>query len=104
MKRIKNIRSHFNSSLWLDFEPGVSYVYSVVPGQVGCSGNIMGLHFCYKVLSKTSFHAHVFTLHIVNNVHVRIPYNSTPYNSFNIWFNVRCISGDKWSVSAVIQF
>ena len=88
-----------NSSLWLDSEPGVSYVYSVVPGQVGCSGNIVGLHFCYRVLSKTSFHDHVFTLHIVNNTHEKIMDSmqiySTPDNSFNTLSNVRCISGDN---------
>ena len=88
-----------NSSLWQDSEPGVSYVYSVVPGQVGCSGNIVGLHFCYRVLSKSSFHDHVFTLHIVNNMHEKIMDSmqiySTPDNSFNILSNVRCISGDN---------
>ena len=56
-----------NPSLWQDSEAGVSYVYSVAPELVGCSGNITGLHFCYKVLDRNLSNIHVFTLHIINN-------------------------------------
>ena len=40
--------------LWQDSEPGVSYVYRVVPDQIGCSGGLVtDLLFCYRVLHKT---------------------------------------------------
>ena len=72
-------------SLWQDSEPGVSYVYRVVPDQIGCSGGLVtDLHFCYRVLHQNLSNAHIFTLHVVNinGSNTSMPVYSTPvYNS-----------------------
>ena len=73
-------------SLWQDTLQGVSYLYHVNSSEIGCSGTVTEIRFCYRVSLNVSTEEHIFTMSIMNSsTHVlkSVEITSTPTNSGN---------------------
>ena len=71
-------------SLWQDTLQGVSYLYHVNSSEIGCSGPVTEIRFCYRVSLNVSTEEHIFTMSIMNSgAHVlkSVEITSTPTNS-----------------------
>ena len=71
-------------SLWQDTLQGVSYLYHVNSSEIGCSGTVTEIRFCYRVSLNVSTEEHIFTMSIMNSSrHVlkTVEITSTPTNS-----------------------
>ena len=71
-------------SLWQDTLQGVSYLYHVNSTEIGCSGTVTEIRFCYKVSLNVHTEEHIFTMSIINSSrHVlkSLVITSTPTNS-----------------------
>ena len=79
---------------WEDTEPGARYLYPVFPDQIGCSGVVTGVRFCYRVSPSTFSNELVFILHIVNRtsneIIQSIEFYSTPVNDSISSTSVMC--------------
>ena len=71
-------------SLWQDTLQGVRYLYHVNSSEIGCSGTVTEIRFCYRVSFNVYTEEHIFTMSIMNSSrHVlkSVEITSTPTNS-----------------------
>ena len=78
-------------SLWQDTLQGVSYLYHVNSSEIGCSGAVTEIRFCYRVSLNVSTEEHIFTVSIMNNsrhvlksIDINSSGNSTTKNCMNV--------------------
>ena len=84
-----------NFSLWQDTLQGVSYLYHVNSSEIGCSGTVTEIRFCYRVSLNVSTEQHIFTMSIMNSSrHVlkSIGVTSTPTNSSGKSTTINCMN------------
>ena len=85
-------------SLWQDTLQGVSYLYHVNSSEIGCSGTVTEIRFCYRVSLNVSTEEHIFTMSIMNSSrHVlkSVEITSTPTNSSGDRNIKNCLKGDN---------
>ena len=85
-------------SLWQDTLQGVSYLYHVNSSEIGCSGTVTEIRFCYRVSLNVSTEEHIFTMRIMSNSrHVlkSVEITSTPTNSSGDSTTINCINEDN---------
>ena len=71
-------------SLWQDTLQGVSYLYHVNSSEIGCSGTVTEIRFCYRVSLNVYTEEHIFNMSIMNNSRHLVNFleiYSTPTNS-----------------------
>ena len=83
-------------SLWQDALQGVRYLYHVNSSEIGCSGTVTEIRFCYRVSANVSTEEHIFTVSIRNSssTHVltSLKIDSSPTNSSGDSTTKNCMS------------
>ena len=84
-----------SSALWQDTLQGVSYLYHVNSSEIGCSGTVTEIIFCYRVSLNVYTEEHIFTMTIMNSSrHVlkSVEITSTQTNSSGYSTTINCIN------------
>ena len=82
-------------SLWQATQQGVSYLYHVNSSEIGCSGTVTEIRFCYRVSLNVSTEEHIFTMSIMNSSrHVlkTVEITSTPTNDSGESTTINCMN------------
>ena len=89
------VMADLNLTLWQDTLQGVSYSYHLNSSEIGCSGTVTEIRFCYRVSLNVHTEEHIFTMSIMNNSrHVlkTVEITSTPTNSSGDSTTINCIN------------
>ena len=101
-------------SSWQDALQGVNYLYHVNSSEIGCSGTVTEIRFCYRVSLNVHTEEHIFTMSIMNSSrHVlktveitstptNYSDNSTTKNCMNVYNKKHCCDSMNLTDDAII--
>ena len=92
------VMEDLNFTLWQDTLQDISYLYHVNSSEIGCSGTVTEIRFCYRVSLNVSTEEHIFTMSIMNSSrHVlkTVEITSTPTNSSGDSTTINCMNDHK---------